>query len=303
MKTLRALLSFAALLLAGCVFAATAPDSIAGKVYRESFIVATTRTSAEKTVVFGTDGRFTYLKSGSGNALILAAPFKIFLNAPHADGTYAYTRTADATATISLNLDDGTKENLLLTFTSASGGSDGSFAFSFSDLALAQSAPATNISMRGSVAEGHPLIVGFVVPGDASAVAPNLFVPPAGVQQREVLIRVVGPSLAAFGLTGTWADPDFQLYRGNTAAAVAAVHYADWCVPPGSLTSPPPGAATEAAFRKIFNSSLVGAFPLLTGSKDAVDIVRLNPGAYTVVCVAPAGDAGGEALVEIYFLP
>src|SRR6476661_472943 len=82
------------------VFAATAPDAIGGKVYRESFIVASTRTSAEKTIVFGTDGRCTYLKSGSGNALVLGLPFRIFLNAPHADGTFAYARTGDATATV-----------------------------------------------------------------------------------------------------------------------------------------------------------------------------------------------------------
>ncbi len=146
-------------------------------------------------------------------------------------------------------------------FTSADGGSDGTFAFSFSDLAFAQSTPATNISTRGRVTESHPLIVGFVVPGDASATAPNIFVPPAGVQQREVLVRVVGPSLAPLGLTGTWVDPDFLLDRGNTPAAVAEAHYADGGVPPDSLASAPPDAAAEAAFSKIFNPPSLACFP------------------------------------------
>jgi hypothetical protein len=284
-------------------FAATAPDSIANKVFRQSIIITSVRSSSEKTIVFGPDGRCTYLKSGFGGALILTAPYKIFLGAPRADGTYTYARTGDATATINLNLADGSKETLSLTFMSASGGSDGSMAFWFSDLALAQSSPANNISMRGHVSPGHPLIVGFVVPGDSSASAPNVFMPPDGVQQREVLIRVVGPSLGAFGVTDTWADPDFQLFRGATPAAVAAVHYANWCVPPNTNPATQPDAATEAAFRKIFNSPLVGAFPLISGSRDAADVVRLNPGAYTIVCTAAAGDPGGEALVEAYFLP
>lgn len=292
-----------AVLCSACGFAATAPDSISNTVYRQSLLIVGVRSSSEKTIVFGPDGRFTYLKFGSGGALILTAPYKIFLNPPHADGTYTYTRTGDATATVNLNLADGSKETLSLTFTSPSGGSDGTLGFSFSDLTLAPSAPANNISMRGRVSAGHPLIVGFVVPGDASVPVPNVFVPPVGVHQREVLIRVVGPSLAAFGLTDTWADPDFQLFRGAAPAAVSAVHYADWCVPPNTSPATQPDAGTEAAFRKIFNSPLVGAFPLVSASKDAADVVRLNPGAYTIVCTAAPGDAGGEALVEVYFLP
>jgi len=41
----------------------------------------------------------------------------------------------------------------------------------------------------------------------------------------------------------------------------------------------------------------------LAGSKDAADVVRLAPGIYTVVASAGAGDAGGEALIEVYTLP
>ena len=32
-------------------------------------------------------------------------------------------------------------------------------------------------------------------------------------------------------------------------------------------------------------------------------VVRLPPGAYTIVCNAPAGDPGGDVLIEVYFLP
>ena len=106
--------------------------------------------------------------------------------------------------------------------------------------------------------------------------------------QREVLIRVVGPSLASFGVTGVWSDPDFALYRETTPAQVNEGHYAN-------------GPGGNSGFQKIF--TVVGAFPLLPGSKDAADIVRLDPGAYTIVCNPSAGDPGGEALIEVYFLP
>jgi hypothetical protein len=107
----------------------------------------------------------------------------------------------------------------------------------------------------------------------------------------------VGPSIAQFGVTNTWADPDIQLYQGSSLADVAQVHYSDWIVSPegGMLTSPVPG------FQRLLAQT--GAFPLLEGSKDAAAVFRLSPGNYTVVANPSAGDAGGEVLIEVYFLP
>ena len=289
----------------GCLsaFAATAPDSIAGKVYHETSIVISARSSLEKTIMFGADGRFTYLKLGGGNALILNAAYKIFLGASPIDGTYTYQRIDDSNATIALRYDDGSSETMNLPFTSATGSSDftfPSYTFFLSDPATTLNAPAINVSMRGHVDGSHPLIVGFVVPGGPPPPVPYGFVPPPGFQQREVLIRAVGPSLTQFGVTSVWADPDFQLFQGNAPASVNEVHYGDWTVPPFSSNGAS-DVSTEAGFRKIF--SYLGAFPLQSGSKDAADVVRLNPGAYTVVSTAAPSDPGGEALVEVYFLP
>ena len=47
----------------------------------------------------------------------------------------------------------------------------------------------------------------------------------------------------------------------------------------------------------------IGAFPLLVGSKDAVEVGLFAPGAYTVVASAQTGDPGGETLIEVYLLP
>jgi hypothetical protein len=91
------------------------------------------------------------------------------------------------------------------------------------------------------------------------------------------------------------ADPDFQLYHGGIVADVDEAHSDDW------QARTPNGPTGPGGLEKIF--TYIGAFPLIAGSKDAVDVVRLTPGAYTVVCNLPAGAQGGEVLVEVYFLP
>lgn len=285
-----------------------APDSIAGRVLQDLVVDAVgNRYDAEKTFLFGlNDGRFTTLVRGSGTAFSGPAtrPYSLFLERPRPDGTYIYTRLTSSTARIMLTYGDHTTETLDLTFTTENGGTDKTDAvssnisastFSLSDPAVTSRAPAINVSLRGVVDPAHPLIAGFVVPGTKS--------PPgtSGVALREVLIRVVGPSLAAFGVAGTWADPDFKLYTGTTEAFVYELHYGDWTMSATGFMPPQPDVAAQGAFEKLF--TIAGAFPLLAGSKDAVQFVRLDPGDYTVVASALAGDPGGTALIEIYFLP
>ena len=302
------LLGFLALGIAHAI-AAFAPASIAGKVYRSAGQSLLVRQRGEQTIVFNADGRFVFLKQAIGGKQNLFNENQVFLPAPPADGTYVYHRTGDNTATIDLTGDDGTKQTLELNFTSENGGgtaltTDIEVSWVLSDLAAAATAPANNLSLRGHVTPGHPLIVGFIVPGTGNE--NGHFPPPPDARQREVLIRVIGPSLAPFGVTGLWADPDFQIFRGASAVDPIEAHYANWCVAvlsPSVMPNPPPDAGTEAAFRRLFSSPYVGAFPLLSQSKDAAAVVRLTPGAYTIVCNAASGEAGGEALIEVYFLP
>lgn len=281
-------------------FAGYAPESLAGKVYRESTFLSAVRSASERTIIFLRNGRYIYLKSAGGSAFILQAPYKNYLSAPPSDGTYTYERRDENMAIITLRGDDGRTETMERTFQAP--GTDSYTSFVVSDLADLQQAAALNLSMRVRVEPGRPSIVGFVVPGDPAPVSGNTAVPVFGFRQREVLIRAVGPSLAPLGVSGTWADPDFQLFRAGARHDPEA-HYADWSVAgpgdvlPGSVFN----AGTAPAFRKIFD--YVGAFPLLPGSKDAAAVLRLNPGDYTIVCDPPAGDAGGEVLIEVYFLP
>jgi cyclophilin family peptidyl-prolyl cis-trans isomerase len=123
-----------------------------------------------------------------------------------------------------------------------------------------------NLSARARVeAEGGILTAGFVIGGTTPAT---------------VLVRAAGPALAGFGVEDVLADPRLQLYRGTTLLN----ENDDW-----------DGEAQVAAL-----AGSVGAFALPGGgSKDAVMLVTLSPGAYTVQVSDPA-NRGGVVLIEAY---
>jgi hypothetical protein len=134
-----------------------------------------------------------------------------------------------------------------------------------SEVATGSTSKMVNIATRGYVGSvvGQELIAGFSITGN---------------DPQTVLIRVVGPGLAQFGVVGTLADPVAELYSGTTKIS----ENDDWS---GSLSS------TLAA--------QVGAFALQAASKDAVIITTLQPGGYTVQAKGKAGATGG-VIVEVY---
>lgn len=125
-----------------------------------------------------------------------------------------------------------------------------------------------NVSARTQVGlGGDVLIAGFVIAGGTS---------------KTVVIRAVGPTLAAFGVPGTLIDPKLDVYSGSTV-----IHSNDnW------------GGA--AAFSAAFAN--VGAFALTNASRDAAVVVTLSPGNYTAQ-VSGVGNTTGVALVEVYEVP
>lgn len=124
-----------------------------------------------------------------------------------------------------------------------------------------------NLSARNRVGTGADvLIAGFFV---------------AGTGTRRVLIRAVGPTLAALGVTGTLADP--QLEVTGTSGRIASNDNWD--------------AALASTFAR------VGAFPLPAGSKDAAVVVTLDAGRSYTVQVSGVASGVGEALVEVYEVP
>jgi hypothetical protein len=124
-----------------------------------------------------------------------------------------------------------------------------------------------NVSARNFVGTGdNILIAGFVVDGTVG---------------KTLLIRAVGPTLASFGVDGTLADPRLEILNGSAAKVVENDNW--------SATLAPTAAS-------------VGAFPLVTNSRDAAVLVTLPPGAYSAQ-ISGIGGGTGEALVEVYEVP
>ncbi len=123
-----------------------------------------------------------------------------------------------------------------------------------------------NVSTRAIVAAGGNLIPGFVISG-----------------RKTVLVRGVGPGLAAYGVPGTLPDPKIAIYSGQTVIA----ENNDWSE----------GEANATALRAAFAST--GAFSLAHGSKDAAILISLDEGLYTVM-LKDAQGKGGDAIVEVY---
>ena len=282
-----------AALLSTRLHAGPAPDSIGGKTFHE--IGGSGVNVWDWSVVLATNGQFNFLTSVNGTS-VDPTQFRSFTVPIEENGTYTYARSGDTMATLTLVKSSGSILWTLKLDFSRPGGylsagvpggnvDDGIFAhvgsFWLTDIEPPQPVPMLNTSLRGSVSPGKPLIAGFVIPG---------------AQIRDVLIRVVGPSLAQFGIAGFWSDPDFTFYNREFLFYLGA-HYGDW----SSSPSPQQGSPATANFQRIFN--YVGAFPLAVGSKDAVRLIRLAPGPYTVVCSPKGSDPGGEALIVIYMLP
>jgi hypothetical protein len=122
-----------------------------------------------------------------------------------------------------------------------------------------------NISTRGFVNTGQgQLIGGFIITG-----GPKL-----------VLVRALGPSLTAQGVSPVLADPKLQLYQGDNNSSSPMKENDDWQTNSNSAdiskTGIPPNDGKEAAL-----------------------LVRLEPGHYTTV-VSGADGGTGIALVEVY---
>jgi len=127
-----------------------------------------------------------------------------------------------------------------------------------------------NVSARSQVGTGdNVLIAGFVIGGNTA---------------KTVLIRAVGPSLAAFGVGGTIADPRLSVSQLNGPTLATNDNWS--------------GDPQVSAI-----SSAVGAFPLSSGaSSDAALVITLPPGAYSAQ-VSGADGGTGVGIVEVYEVP
>ena len=129
-----------------------------------------------------------------------------------------------------------------------------------------------NVSTRAKILPGDgALIAGLTIEGNTTL---------------RLLARVVGPGLATFGVNDALADPTLTLYAAGSSTPIATND--DWAAVQSTVVG-------ESLFRR------VGAFDLTPGSRDAVIVTRLPPGAYTLVAQGK-GTAEGQALIEIYLI-
>jgi hypothetical protein len=129
-----------------------------------------------------------------------------------------------------------------------------------------------NLSTRGTVSTGGPLIAGFVVEGTITPVS-----------EQTVLLRAVGPTLTQYGVSQPLAHPVLTIYGPGSVLVASST---------GVLNATNVQSATN----------LVGAFPLVVGAADSALVITLPAGAYTAV--ATAGDAGsGTVMLEAYEMP
>ena len=132
-----------------------------------------------------------------------------------------------------------------------------------------------NVATRGVVGTGeNQLIAGFVVNGTTT---------------KKVLIRGVGPTLTSLGVTGALADPVLQLIQTKGSTRTVVRENDNW------ETGNDVALITAATTK-------VGAFPLTSGSKDAVLLLNLPPGTYNAT-VSGVGGTTGVGLVEVYEVP
>ncbi len=125
-----------------------------------------------------------------------------------------------------------------------------------------------NLASRGYVGtRDQTMIAGFTL---------------AGTGERRLLIRGIGPSLAAFGIATALPDTALSIFKETNSI----VQNDDWGAAPD-----PAAIATSAAS--------AGAFALANGSRDAVVHTSLPAGTYTAQISDP-GNRTGIALVELY---
>ncbi len=267
MKTFRLGLALAVVALSAPLQAqATSPATIA----RTSTVVVISSGTGSLPSIGGF--RISFAPTGSGFAITPLSG-----GVTSSSGTYSYLKTSAQAGRITLVDTAGPGSEWTLVFQSAS-----TAAYTLTSNAGAQSGvmvfespplPAggavANMSVRAQIPVGGQIIPGLVIDGPT-----------------RVLLRVAGPALTAFGVTGTLPNPRLTLMAGN----VALISNDDWSSSASNFDN-----VREAATRS-------GAFAFSFGSRDAAIVADLSAGNYTCLVTGESGTAG-EVLLEVYRVP
>ena len=273
--------------MTGALTATGASASISGQVTNPSWSQPVAYT-APRTVWFGVNnsggisiinGRFTGKCSNEATpgqyniTLIVDANNNLYVIHAYANGTFGggigtvTPNSSDNGGTFQFTsvkgtVVDGTFTTNAYTMSGSFTDTDGTYDFvAFRDAAANRFG---NISTRGFVGTGQNVLIGgFIISG-----GPKL-----------VLIRVLGPGLANYGITAPLPDPTVTLYHGQTVLV------------------------SNTGWQNQSNANLVTEIQAThLAPPDAGDdaiLVQLEPGTYTSIVQGASGDTG-TALVEVY---
>jgi hypothetical protein len=243
---------------------ANAPATVSGLVFseaRNSAIVGD-RISSTLVVLLRADGQYVGLYSSLRS---LRVPLTASIPA---DGSWSYRKTGDASAELTIG-----PETYQLTFRSDTAGTIRSpdvfsTTIDFTLTPYDATAQLANCSNRSFIRSGGSAFTGFVITNG----------------MRRVLVRAIGPTLQAFGITETLRKPTLKITRAATNETVAS------------------NEGWSASQLTIVNQR-AGAFPLPENSLDAALFLSLPPGAY--IAEVSSGDPtdSGQVMIEVYALP
>jgi hypothetical protein len=157
-------------------------------------------------------------------------------------------------------------------------------------LSVGPEARVANSSARGRVEAGGAVTAGFIVTGS---------------REKKLVVRAVGPGLAAFGVATPLARPILRIFDARGQIYETRYTYiAPAVVAPATPEDIARAVAEAPNFEKDLAESLAltGAFPLPAGSADVTELRPFGPGAYTAQVTSADGTAG-EVLIEIYEVP
>jgi pectin methylesterase-like acyl-CoA thioesterase len=217
---------------------------------------------------------------GSGLDEVLADPFLELHDAAGGlvtanDNWRDDEASASELTTIGLAPADDAESALVITllpglYTAIIGGNNGTTGtalFEAYDGDLAADSQLANISTRGFVGTNNNLMIGgFIIGGNGRA-------------NGRVVIRAIGPSLSAFGITGTLQDPVLELKNANGSTVISND---DW---------------QESQEMEISQTGLAPA-----DIRESALVTSLPDGNYTAI-ISGKNNATGVAVVEVYIVP